>query len=329
MSPGDLAELLGTLPNVTDPAVLVGFDTSDDGAVYRLTEDTAVVQSLDVLTPVVDDPYDFGRIAASNSLSDIYAMGAEPRFALSFAGFPRSVLPMSVLRAITAGASAIAKEAGIPIIGGHTIDDPEPKFGLAVTGIVHPERVVRNSAGRPGDQLVLTKPLGSGVLTTANKRGALSKESLAEIVTSMATLNAAAARAMSAVGAVCATDVTGFGLLGHLHEMAAGSNLGARLSVGAVPVFTEARRLAEAGFFPGGSRRNLSYLEGNIDSGDSTSEVDRLILADAQTSGGLLIAIAPERVDALFGALQTHGVAGSAVIGSLCTEHPGRIVLDR
>ncbi len=317
---------MDTLPQVADPNVLVGFETADDGAVYRLTDDLAVVQSLDVLTPVVDDPFDFGRIAAANSVSDIYAMGGVPRFALSFAGFPRSKLPMSVLAQICAGGAAVAAEAGIPIIGGHTIDDPEPKFGLAVTGTIHPDRVVTNANGQAGDVLVLTKPIGVGVLTTANKRGKGNTEDLKAVVEVMASLNAGAARAMTSVGARCATDVTGFGLAGHLHEVAAGSGLTAVLDFAAVPVLEGALVHAAADVFPGGSRRNLLYLQPNLDIG-ARSEADALLLADAQTSGGLLIAIKENRLSELLAALEREGVPTRAVIGRLEAGESGKIVV--
>ncbi len=329
MSPGDLATVLDKLPTASDPNVLVGFETSDDGAVYRLTDDLAVVQSIDVLTPVVDDPTDFGRIAAANSVSDLYAMGAEPKFALSFAGFPKSVLPLEVLQKILAGGTAVAHEAGMVVIGGHTIDDPEPKYGLAVTGTVHPDHIVTNRAGQADDILVLTKPLGSGVITTANKRGKATAEELAEAVEMMATLNAGAARAMRAVGARCATDVTGFGLLGHLHEMAHGSGLEATLTRSAIPILESARRLVVECGVPGGSRRNLAHLESHLDWQDSSNESDQLLLADAQTSGGLLIAVPAEQKDALLAALANEKTPTAAVIGHLYSGHSGRIVIRK
>jgi selenide,water dikinase len=310
--------------------VLLGFETSDDAAVYRVSHDLAVVQSLDVLTPVVDDPFDFGRIAAANSVSDIYAMGAVPRFSLSFAGFPRSVLPMEILQQITAGAVQVVTEAGAPIIGGHSIDDPEPKFGLAVTGMIHPDRVTTNAAGQVGDVLILTKPIGSGVLTTAAKRGdeRLSAADLQQAIEWMATLNAAAARAMAAVGGRCATDVTGFGLLGHLHEVAAGSGLGARLHVSAVPLMDGAAVLAAADVFPGGSRRNLGYLADHLRVDSDVSMTSQLLFADAQTSGGLLLAVAEPLAQRLLTELANHGVQVAAVIGELVDGPPGSIHLS-
>ena len=308
--------------------MLVGFETSDDGAVYRLSDDLAVVQSIDVLTPVVDNPTDFGRIAAANSVSDLYAMGAEPKFALSFAGFPKSVLPLDVLQKILAGGTAVAHEAGMVVIGGHTIDDPEPKYGLAVTGTVHPDRIVTNRAGEAGDILILTKPLGSGVITTANKRGKATSDELAEAVEMMATLNAGAARAMQSVHAKCATDVTGFGLLGHLHEMANGSGLMAELSYSSIPILEAARRLVIECGVPGGSRRNLSHLQPHLTWQNNFHENDQLLLADAQTSGGLLIAVKPEAKDALLTQLTQENTPVAAVVGRLVTGPAGHITIQ-
>lgn len=308
--------------------MLVGFETSDDGAVYRVNDDVAIVQSLDVLTPVVDDPTDFGRIAAANSVSDLYAMGAQPRFALSFAGFPKDILPLTVLESIFAGGAAVAREAGMAVIGGHTIDDPEPKYGLAVTGFVHPDEIVTNRAGSPGDVLVLTKPIGSGVVTTANKRDLATAAELAEIVSIMATLNAGAARAMAAVGVCCATDVTGFGLLGHLHELAAGSGVQANLMYSAVPILASARRLAADGIFPGGTRRNLAYVDEHVEWSADVDDEAQLLLADAQTSGGLLMAVDPTRLDDLLGHLISEGTPCASVVGSLCEGPAGTIVVN-
>ena len=321
--------MLANLPTVSDANVLVGFEGSDDGAVYRLSDDLAVVQSLDVLTPVVDDPYDFGRIAAANSVSDLYAMGATPKFALSFVGFPRNQLPLEVLHQILKGGTEKAEEAGMPIIGGHTIDDVEPKYGLAVTGTVHPDQVVTNSAGNPGDVLVLTKPLGSGVVTTANKRGKVTSHELAEAVEMMATLNASAATAMKQVGAKCATDVTGFGLLGHLRELALGSGTAARIDFAQVPVLESALRLSSENTFPGGSRRNLEHLKDSLSLHSSVSETEALLLADAQTSGGLLIAVRADNLEKLLDALTIHGVTTRAVIGELVAGVSGTINVEK
>ncbi len=303
------------MPFFTDPNVLVGLDRPDDAGVYRLSDDLAVVQTVDFFTPIVDDPFLFGAIAAANALSDIYAMGGRPRFALNIIGFPVNTLPREVLVEILRGGAEKAREAGAPIIGGHSIDDPEPKYGLVVTGTVHPERIIAKTAARPGDRLFLTKPLGTGIISTAIKREVAPPEAVAEAVRWMLTLNREASEAMVEVGVRAATDVTGYGLLGHLYEMVRESPLGAEVYFEAVPLMPAVRELAEAGVVPGGTRRNLAFLSGTEKAGrvrvewaDAFTEAEKLILADAQTSGGLLIAVAPERAGALRAALARRGV---------------------
>jgi selenide,water dikinase len=307
--------------------VLVGIDSADDAAVYRLDERTGIVATVDVFTPIVDDARDFGRIAAANSLSDVYAMGGTPLFALSVVGFPVKKLPIEDLGAILAGAAEVSADAGIAIVGGHSIDDAEPKFGLCVIGRVDPARVVRNDRARAGDLLVLTKPIGTGIITTAIKNGSASAESIAAAVATMIALNRAAGDAMVAVGVECATDVTGFGLLGHLHEMLHGSGVSAKVRCGAVPLLPGARSLADAGAVPGGTRRNLDYFGRWIDFDDAVAESSRLLLADAQTSGGLLIAIRPDRRAALERELAARGVETAAVIGEVRSGDPGHIAV--
>jgi cysteine desulfurase NifS/selenium donor protein len=325
LRPQDLEQVLRKLPKVTDPAVLVGAETSDDAAVYRLGPDLAIVQTVDFFTPIADDPFDFGAISAANSLSDVYAMGARPLFALSVVGFPSRRLPLRVLERILEGAAEVAAEAGISIVGGHTVDDTEPKFGLAVTGVVHPDRVMRNSTARARDELVLTKPIGTGVLATAVKR-ALADEAISRrLVATMRRLNKAAAEAMAEAGAHACTDVTGFGLLGHLREMAAASGLDAEIEAGAVPVLDPARELAAADVVPGGTLENLDHVSPFVDWAPGLSRVDRLLLADAQTSGGLLIAVPPERTGALLAALRARGVPESRMIGRFTAAGGGRI----
>ena len=311
------------MPIPTDPNLLVGTSTADDAAVYRLRDDLAVVQTVDVFTPVVDDPYHYGAISAANALSDVYAMGAVPLLALAIVGFPRSKLPLDVLEGILRGGIEKTREAGVTIAGGHSIDDPEPKYGLAVTGVVHPDRVVRNVGAQPGDQLVLTKPLGIGILTTGIKQGKTSPEAAEEAVRVMERLNRDASEAMVEVGVHAATDVTGFGLLGHLYEMTSASAVLAALWFDRIPVIEEARALANQGAIAGGTARNYEYLTSRVDFG-SLSVGDQLILADAQTSGGLLIAVAPERLDELRSALRRRGVA-DAHIGEITGAGNGRI----
>jgi selenide,water dikinase len=304
----------------------VGTNTADDAAVYRLTDDLAIVQTVDVFTPVVDEPYHYGAISAANALSDVYAMGGRPILALNIVGFPRSTLPLSVLDEILRGGADKTAEAGVIIAGGHSIDDPEPKYGLAVTGVVRPDAVVRNVGARPGDQLVLTKPLGLGVLTTGIKQGKTSPAAAAEAITVMETLNRAAAEAMTAVGVHAATDITGFGLLGHLYEMTSGSRVRARIHYGRVPILQEARTLVRQGAVAGGTTRNYEYLQPRATFGE-LDEGDRILLCDAQTSGGLLIAVPPERLDALTAALRARGVATVAHIGEITGGEDGRIAV--
>lgn len=296
--------------------MLVGHETSDDAAVYQLSPTEAVVETVDFFTPVVDDPFLFGRIAAANAFSDIWAMGARPLFALNLVGFPVAKLPMDVLGEILRGGADAAAEAGAPILGGHSIDDPEPKYGLAVTGLVHPDRVLRNVGARPGDALVLTKPLGSGIVTTALKRGVADPAVVDRAVAVMAALNRAAGEALAASGAVHAlTDVTGFGLLGHALEMARGSDVTLALRAAAVPVLEGVRALAERDVAPGGTRANLAWVEPQTRFDAEVDAAQRLVLADAQTNGGLLAAVDPARLDPVLAALREVGVQ-AAVVGA-------------
>ncbi|MBK9967876.1 MAG: selenide, water dikinase SelD, partial [Holophagales bacterium] len=259
--------------------------------VYQVSADLAVVSTVDFFTPIADDPFDFGAVSAANSLSDVYAMGARPLFALSVVAFPSRRLALSVLERILAGAAEVAREAGIFIVGGHTVDDTEPKFGLAVTGVVHPDRIVTNASAREGDVLVLTKPIGIGILATAVKRGLAGEDVARRLVAVMRTLNRSAAEAMIETGVSACTDVTGFGLLGHLREMAAAAGLDAVIDAAAVPIIEPARELAAAGVVPGGTLENLAHVSPHVDFAPGLSRVDQLLLADAQTSGGLLIAV--------------------------------------
>lgn len=300
-------------------------ETCDDAAVYRLTPELAIVQTVDYITPLVDDPYTFGQIAAANSLSDVYAMGGRPLLALNIVAFPTDTLPMEVLGEILRGGSEKAQEADTRIIGGHSIDDREPKYGLAVTGIVHPEHILRNSTARVGDRLILTKPLGMGIVSTAIKREVASADLIARAVRVMTTLNKQAALAAVEIGVDACTDVTGFGLLGHLHEMTAGSGVGAEIAFHRVPVLREVVDLAARGVVPGGSKRNLSFVEEFVSFDAAVDPVRRLILADAQTSGGLLLAVPPDRSDDLLRALHDNGVPVFAEIGVITGDPSGRI----
>ena len=318
--------MLRSLPPVVDPDVLVGTATADDAAVFRLSADQALVATVDYITPVVDDPYAFGQIAAANALSDVYAMGGRPIFALNVVGFPRETLPLDTLARILEGGAAKVAEAGIGVLGGHSVDDPEPKYGLVALGLVHPDRIVKNAGARPGDRLFLTKPLGMGVITTAIKRDAAPPATVEQALATMGALNRAAAEAMLAVGPHAATDVTGFGLLGHLLEMLNASGVGAELRFDQVPVVEGVWDLLRAGIYPGGSRRNLDAVSPRVDWG-GLDDAEQLLLADAQTSGGLLIAVAAEDAPTLRAELTARGTL-AADIGTI-TDHPGRVRVRR
>ena len=291
---------------------------------YAIRKDLALVQTVDFITPIVDDPYTFGAIAAANALSDIYAMGARPVTALNIVAFPIRSLPLATLQEILRGAAETVAEAGATVVGGHTIDDPDPKFGLAVTGLAHPDRIVRKAGGRPGDALILTKPLGTGILTTALDRRLIGEEDLQEAVTVMRTLNRAAAEVMVEVGVHACTDVTGFGLLGHLQEMAEAGGVSARVSLGHIPVLPGVWDLARRDAVPGGSRSNQRYLMEHVTWGEGIKPDEQVVLCDAQTSGGLLMAVPPGRRSRLLAALQKRGV-WAAEIGKLTRGNAGRI----
>jgi len=324
LRPQLLEDILKKLPPADDPALLVGTDTSDDAAVYRLDDRTAVVQTVDFFTPIVDDPYQFGAIAAANSLSDIYAMGARPLFALNVVGFPSNRLPMEVLERILKGARDKAREAGIDIVGGHTVDDTEPKFGLAVTGIIDPDKIITNRGAKAGDVLVLTKPLGTGIFSTALKEERLDSKQVELLTTTMAALNKTAAEAMQAVGARAGTDITGFGLLGHLLEMMQGSGTSAVIEFDKVPFLPGVKELAIAGVIPGGTQDNYSYTLPHVAYPENISQTKRLMLNDAQTSGGLLIALSSDKARKLIEKLREEKIAAVA-IGRVETDSDKKI----
>ncbi len=303
------------MPPVEDPNILVGTTTADDAAAYRLPDGSAIIQTVDFITPIVDDPFTFGRIAAANSLSDVYAMGGRPLFALNVVCFPSKKVPLSVLGEILRGGAAAAAEAGIEIVGGHSVDDSEPKYGLIVTGIASADRVLTNAGARPGDRLVLTKPLGSGILTTAMKKGRVSRETVERVTQVMATLNRAAAACLDGLQVHALTDVTGFGLLGHLLEMAEGARLSVALQAGAVPILPEVESLAAEKVYPGGAQRNRSRSDPKVQWAAALPEPIRVVLNDPQTSGGLLIAVAEEDVDRLVERLEEAGTPSAAVVG--------------
>ncbi len=311
-----------------DPDLLVGFDTADDAAVYRVRDDLALVVTTDFFTPIVDDPFDWGRIAATNALSDVYAMGGMPLLALNLVAWPRDGLPFDLLARVIDGGAAVAADAGALIAGGHSIDDPEPKYGLAVVGTVEPDRVWRNAGARPGDALVLTKPLGLGVISTAVKRDLAPAELLATAVGLMTTLNRDARDAGRDLGhAVHAvTDVTGFGLLGHLGEVVRASGVGAEIDAAAVPVIAGVPELVAGGCVAGGTQRNHAFVSEHVDWGALPMDT-QLLLADAQTSGGLLFAVEPADADRLVAGLVAAGTPAAAVVGRVTDGPAGRIAV--
>lgn len=302
----------------------MGLESPDDAAVYRLTDDLALVLTVDYFTPIVDDPYAFGQIAVANALSDVYAMGGRPVAGLNLVGYPVGKLPAEWLAQILRGGADKAREAGVAIVGGHSVDDAEPKYGLSVVGVIDPDRVCTKGGARPGDRLVLTKPIGTGTVNTAIKRGLATADEIAEAVRVMATLN-------NVVDTVLRfdvrgmTDVTGFGLLGHASEMARASGVGMRIHAGRVPLLPGAETYARQDIFPGGSRSNRKWLEDKVVYDDAVEEPIRTLLCDAVTSGGLLIAVAPERAGDLVSALREAGAPAPAVVGECTEEHPGLI----
>lgn len=316
--------MLRQIPTVRDPNLLVGLDTADDAAVYRMSDEIALVQTVDFFPPVVDDAFSFGAIAAANAFSDVYAMGGRPLLALNIVGFPVG-LPKEILGRVLHGGADKAREAGVLVVGGHTVDDEEPKYGMAVTGTVEPGKQITNAGARPGDMLVLTKPIGGGIITTAAKRQKVSDEVLDDAVAVMSTLNRAASEAMVEVGVHACVDVTGFGLVGHLLGMLSASNVSAEISLAAVPLLHGAERLAADGLVPGGTERNLRAAERSVEWASELREHDKRLLCDAQTSGGLLIAVSESRKDALLASLERRGVAAPAVVGRVTDTPSGTV----
>jgi selenide,water dikinase len=309
-----------------DPRLLVGLETGDDAAAVQVAPDLAVVHTLDFFMPIVDDPHTFGRIAAANAISDVYAMGATPLVALAILGLPRKVLGPEVGAAIMEGGARSCTEAGIVIAGGHTIDDAEPKFGLSVTGTVRPDGLVRNSTGQEGDLLVLTKPLGTGALAQAIKKGIATEAQVALAVDTMCFLNRAPALAMARVGVHAATDVTGFSLLGHALEMARGAGLGVELWMDALPVLDTVRDVIAQGVHPGATGRNLAHFGAQTTWGEGVTELDQKLIADPQTSGGLLLALPEAKVSALQAALKDEGAMAAEVVGRLVAGSGCRVL---
>jgi selenide, water dikinase len=308
-----LDSVLNKLPKQSDPNVLIGFDTADDAGVYQLTSDLALIQTVDFFTPIVDDPYTFGQIAAANSLSDVYAMGGKPISALSIVGFPQTGRDISILERILQGGLSKMQEAGCAVIGGHSIGDDEMKFGYAVTGVVNPRRVWANAGAKPGDRLVLTKRIGTGIISTAVKSNAASEEATRAAVESMATLNRAGSETASPFAVHAATDITGFGFLGHARGMAAASHVSMVVDHLAVDFLPEARDLARRNFLPGGLKRNIEFLCGCVEFANSIAEDIRNLLYDPQTSGGLLFAVSHDDSDRLVESLRANRVPAKEI----------------
>lgn len=311
-------QVLRQLPDIMpfDPNVLVGFDTGDDAAIYRVTDEIALVLTLDFFPPIVDDPYDYGAIAVANAVSDVYAVGGRPISGLNIAGFPE-ILGHDTIAKILEGGAAKAAEAGFPVLGGHTVRSDEPMYGMAVTGFIHPGKQVTNANAQVGDKLVITKPLGNGIIATAGKAQVAKPEVIAAAVNSMSTLNRDAADAMVAVGAHSATDVTGFGLVGHLMGMTRASGVNARVWRSSLPVLDGTLELIDEGMVPGGTHRNLSSLEDGVVWDDKLTDADKFLMADPQTSGGMLISVADDSLDELLSRLRDVGTLASDVVGEI------------
>lgn len=320
IGPGTLAGILESLPKFEDPNLMVGIETSDDGAIYRVNDEVALIQTLDFFTPVVDDPYTFGQVAAANALSDIYAMGGEPKVALNIVAWPNCVNPRFLGEILRGGADKV-KEAGAVLAGGHSIQDQEPKYGLSVTGFVHPDKIFKNSGAKPGDVLILTKPLGTGIVNTAVKANMASERAKEEVIRVMTTLNQKAKRVIEHYPVHACTDVTGFGLAGHSVEMAEGSHVTLEIFMGQVPVQEEALEYARMGLVPAGMYRNRSFTEERIELGE-VEEARMDLFFDPQTSGGLLISVSPDDGEDILRGLKEAGIGTSFAMIGRVTE-PG------
>jgi selenide,water dikinase len=325
VGPEDLDQILKALPLPKDPKVLVGLETSDDAGVYQLTDEIALVQTVDFFTPIVDDPFTFGQIAAANALSDVYAMGGTPLTAMNLVAFSIKTLSPTILKEILLGGLSKLEEAKVALVGGHTVDDPEIKYGLSVTGIVHPAKILTNTKARPGDRLVLTKPLGTGIVSTALKGGMATEEAVRKTVESMTALNQKASEVMRTFCAHACTDVTGFGFIGHAQEMARGSQVGMVVRARQVPLFPEALDYAKIGLIPGGAYSNRQFFSCCVDLEPDVPSLLVDLLYDPQTSGGLLISLPPEKAEGLVAALKEKGERTSAIVGEVVEGPPGRL----
>jgi selenide, water dikinase len=310
-----------------DPNLIVGMERPDDAGVYKISDDLALILTLDFFTPIVDDPYDFGQIAVANALSDVYAMGGRPLLAMNIICFPGKGMDVSILHEILRGGSDKMREAGVLLVGGHSVDDNEIKYGLSVTGTVHPGKVLKNTGARPGDAVILTKHLGTGIISTAVKAGMADEASVKKIIRSMKALNSKPAEIMGGFTVNACTDITGFGLIGHASEMIEGTDVGMTILAARVPVFSEALVYAGMGLIPGGAYRNQEYRALMVDVGHGIDDVMVKVLCDPQTSGGLLIALPVTEAHSLLSALHEQGIEEAAVIGEITDTHPGRIVI--
>lgn len=313
---------------IADPNLIVGFDKADDAGVYKLTDELALIQTVDFFTPIVDDPFVFGQIAAANALSDVYAMGGRPLCAMNIACFPVQKMDIGILREILKGGLDKLREARVALAGGHTVEDPELKYGLSVTGLVHPDKILTNQGARAGDALILTKPLGTGIVNTAIKGELASREAIDAVVVSMSALNRAAAEALDGFDVPACTDITGFGLLGHIAEMVNGAPVGVRLRAGTLPIFEDALEYAAMGLLPAGLHRNREFFSERVTLGADVPEERVDLLFDPQTSGGLLVAIAGHEAAALVDRMHAAGVKEAAIVGEVVSEHAGRIQVE-
>jgi selenide,water dikinase len=328
VGPEDLDQILKGLPIPKNPRVLVGLETSDDAGVYQLNDEIALVQTADFFTPIVDEPFTFGQIAVANALSDVYAMGGTPLTALNLAAFPIKSLPTSILKEILRGGLSKMEEAGVALVGGHTIEDPEIKYGLAVTGIIHPKMILTNGKAEPGDRLVLTKPLGTGIVATALKGGMASGEAVKKMIESMTALNRKASELMKTCGAHACTDITGFGFIGHATEMVLASQVGMVIESKNIPILPEAIEYARLGLIPGGAHSNRDFFSCRVTVGSQVSSLLMDLLYDPQTSGGLLISLPSHEAGRLVEVLKKEGEIHSRIVGKVIEEPRGKIQVD-
>jgi selenide,water dikinase len=310
----------------SDPNLIVGLEGFEDAGVYRLTDDLAIIQTVDYFTPIVDDPYDFGQIAVANALSDVYAMGGKPITAMNIVCFPSKTMDISILREILRGGIDKLKEAEVTLVGGHSVDDPELKYGLSVTGVIHPNKVVLNSGAKPGDKLILTKPLGTGIINTAIKANMADENTIATVSEQMTTLNRKTSEIMQETGVNACTDVTGFGLLGHACEMIQNNDIGLEIHHSSVPILAEAPGFAQMGLIPGGAYRNKDFRASMVEFATGIPDWIPDVLFDPQTSGGLLISVPPEKVETLLVRLRDSGHSQVSIIGQV-TDQTGKILV--